>query len=150
MPGAPRHGRREAGFPRAVELMVRTRAGGGNIDAACCEACGKHLGRYGGEVRRRLAQDQDGPGNLVAGGVENAALLCGSRYDGCRKRAGDRDPVMEAAGWFIRAGNDPRYVPVMRVRPDGTLPRTADGGLVPEWLTGDGRRTTEPPAQAAA
>jgi hypothetical protein len=40
-------------------------------------------------------------------------------------------------GWLVASWKDPALMPLLTWR--------ADGGLLPEWLTADGRRATEPP-----
>ena len=119
----PARRRRETGFPAAVRVMTRVRAGRGDADQALCEACGKFLGRYRGEVQHRLARKAGGSRSPVVNGISNAALLCGNRYEGCHKLAEDRDPDMGKRGFWIRDGNgpehDPRLVPVMVMSPGG-------------------------------
>ncbi len=141
----PRPARRETGFPRAVKLLIRTRAGGGDPEQAVCECCGKWLGRSGGEVQHRLARKMGGSRNPVVNGVTNGVLLCGNRYEDCHKRCEDRDPAMEAAGFWIRDGkgpdHDPRLVPL--------LVRTSTGEIAPCWLTEDGGKAWERPEMAA-
>jgi len=140
-PVRPQRARRETGFPRAVKLLARTRAGGGDPDRALCECCGKWLGRYGGEIQHRLARGIGGSRSPVVNGICNAAVLCRP----CHALAESRDPEMKAAGWYIEHGkgpeHDPRLVPVKS--------RSSDGWLVAGWLTADGRRVTECPEAAA-
>lgn len=132
---------RETGFPAAVKLAVRKRAGLGEVDEARCEACGRHLGRYGGEIQHRLARGAGGSRSTVVNGLANAALLDRD----CHSKAEARDEGMRLAGWWIRSGNgpghDPRFVPV-------TL-ASATGERVTVWLAEDGGYAHEPPAAAA-
>lgn len=146
VPVRPRPARRETGFPRAVKLLARTRAGGGDIDRAACECCGKWLGRYGGEIQHRIARGSGGSRSTVINGIANAVLLCGNRYVGCHGRCENRDPEMKADGFYIPGGtgpgHDPRLVPLVTRREDGTP--------LSEWLTADGRRVDEDPGKTAA
>ena len=142
VPVRPRPARRETGFPRAVKLLARTRAGGGDIDRAACECCGKWLGRYGGEIQHRIARGAGGSRSAVVNGIANAALLCLE----CHRKAESRDDGMRAGGWWIQGGKgpacDPRFVPV--------ISRTAGGSAYASWFTEDGRRTDEAPEGVAA
>jgi hypothetical protein len=140
--------RRDTGFPPQVKLLARTRAGGGDIDQAACEACGRWLGRYGGQIQHRLARGAGGSKDPVVNGIANAALLCGTPLDKrtCHGKAESRDPEMEAKGWWIESGNgpehDPRHVPVML--------QSAAGSGVTVWLGEDGKYLTEAPKELAA
>lgn len=135
--------RRAAGFPGAVQLACRTRAGQGDARAAACEACGKPLGLYGGEVRPRLAYDTGACAPRVLSGPANGVLLCGSvvPLSGCRARAWAMDPEMEARGFRIRPGSgpehDPQRVPVL-------LASLAGPGIT-AWLRPDGTYSYEDP-----
>lgn len=145
-PVTPRRSRPETGFPRAVKLLARTRAGGGDPEQAVCECCGKWLGLYGGQIQHRIARGIGGSKSRVINGITNAAVLCGNRYEGCNQKAEDREQAMKDAGWYIPDGkgpeHDPRLVPVISRRDDLWLP--------PEWFTEDGRRVTEAPGAEAA
>jgi hypothetical protein len=126
---------RETGFPHRVKLLTRVRAGRGNADNAVCECCGRWLGHYGGEVcKRRVARGLSD--------ITNAVLLCENRHEGCRQKGEDRDPEMEAKGFFIRDGNmsehDPRYVPV----------RLWDGSV--RWLGTGGSYLSRQPTWSAS
>jgi 5-methylcytosine-specific restriction enzyme A len=138
----PRRSRPETGFPRAVKLLARTRAGNGDPEEARCECCGKWLGRIGGEIQHRVARGYGGSRSPVINGICNAVLLCGNRYEGCHGKAEDRKPEMKDGGFYIPdgkgPGHDPRLVP-LRVRgEDGTV-------LAERWLTADGQWTTQDP-----
>jgi hypothetical protein len=136
------------GFPDEVQLACRTRAGLGEIGSAQCEACGKWLGRYFGEVRYRAPRGIAGRQAPGDENISNAVLLCGSAFDsfGCSGLAEDRDPGMEARGFWIRPGDgpehDPRYLPVR-------LPG-ARGPLITVWLSGTGGYSTDEPPGATA
>lgn len=126
--------RRDTGFPRAVKLATRRRAGGGDITAACCEACRTWLGAHGGDIQHRLARGMGGSTSRVINGLANALLLCRS----CHQRCEARDPEMETGGFWIRSGNgpdhDPRFVPVLLglVRGGGTRVWLSEtGGYLP-------------------
>jgi hypothetical protein len=146
VPAPVRKPRRETGFPAPVKLAVRVRAGQGDAEQACCESCGRWLGRYGGEVQHRLARKAGGTRSRVINGKANGALLCGNRYEGCHKLAEDRDEDMRRRGWWIRDGrgpdHDPRLVPVEFVSAHG-LKRTV-------WLAEDGSYSEVPRGARAA
>lgn len=103
------------GFSAEVKLLARVRAGSGEASRAVCEACGIHLGRYGGDIQHRLARGSGGCSDEVASSLSNAAVLCRQHH----AQAESRDPHMrdDAAGWWIRHGtgpaSDPRLVPVL-------------------------------------
>lgn len=132
---------RVTGFPPQVRRAIRARAGGGVIEAACCENCGKWLGRAGGEIQHRVARGMGGSRSPVVNGTANGGLLCGNRYEGCHGACEDRNPEMRERGWRIPGGNspehDPRLVPVtlhdgrrVWLGGDGTYLDTAPGGTV--------------------
>ena len=108
------------GFSSRVRKLVRTRAGGGDIHLACCEACCIWLGEYGGQVQHRVARGMGGCSDPVINGLAGAALLCGTSYTGCHgdceARHTPEAKKMEARGFVIRHGKgpefDPRYVPL--------------------------------------
>jgi hypothetical protein len=134
----------DGGFPHRVNVVVRERAGRGDADLAKCEACGRLLGRYGGQVQPRLvSRDQDGGVDPVAGGAANAVLLCGTSFELCLGAcvSGDRD--MESRGFWISdrngPGDDPRRVPLVIPGPPGL-------GLI-VWLTDAGTYDCAPPAR---
>lgn len=122
-----------SGFTSRVRLIVRTRAGQGDPAQARCEACGKRLGRRGGQMQHRDARGIGGTRDRVLNGPANAALLCGTPQSGCHGRCEKRDKRMLAAGWWIPSGNgpdyDPRYALVQLWTPDGPAEK---------WLGEDG------------
>ena len=132
------------GFSPRVRKLVRTRAGNGYPEQACCEACGVWLGGHGGQIQHRLARGSGGSKDPVVGSAANAALMCGTSFAGCHGAAESRDPErgMEARGFVIRHGKgpefDPRFVPLVLL------------GDVRVWLSGDGRYSEDPPAEVAA
>lgn len=140
----PEPRRTDGGLPYRMELLVRERAGQGDADLAKCEACGRLLGRYGGQVQPRLVRAGGDKADPVLNGIANAVLLCGTSFELCLGAclAGDRD--MEARGFWIRDGNgsgdDPRSVPVVIPRPSGL------GVLM--WLTDSGAYSCAPPEGA--
>lgn len=106
------------GFSPRVRKLVRTRAGGGDVTLACCEACGIWLGKHGGQVQHRVARGQGGCKDPVINGLANAALMCGTPQSLCHGDAESRNPEheMEKRGFVIRHGVgpefDPRFVPL--------------------------------------
>jgi hypothetical protein len=133
-----------SGFSPRVRKLVRTRAGNGFPEQACCESCGVWLGEHGGQVQHRVARGSGGCKDPVINGPANAALLCGTAFTGCHGLAESRKPEhrMEARGFVIRHGKgpefDPRHVPLILL------------GDVQVWLSEDGRYLDEPPVEVAA
>jgi hypothetical protein len=141
--------RRMTGFPARVKLAVRTRAGLGDPDDGCCEACGKWCGRlpdgtFLGQIQHRHARKAGGSRDPITNGIANAGLLCGTPDDPrtCHGKCEKRDELMKARGWWIETGNgpehDPRYVQVV-----------LHSSEVPLWLGVDGRYLFEAPEVAA-
>jgi hypothetical protein len=129
------------GFSPRVRKLVRTRAGNGFPEQACCESCGVWLGETGGEHQHRVARGAGGCKDAVINGPANCALMC---YV-CHRRAESRNPryEMEARGFVIRHGKgpefDPRYVPLILL------------GDVEVWLSEtEARYLYEAPIEAAA
>ena len=110
---------RGTGFSMAVQLAVWARAG------SCCEACGIWLARHEGKVGRRRAGAYP-----FCGMVHNACLFCGR----CYLAAEQRDPRMNAAGFWLASKEDPREVPVMLHNVDCRV-----------WLTQAGNYSVTPP-----
>jgi hypothetical protein len=138
----PRHARpKDTGFSQAVKLAVRTRAGHGDADCASCEACGRHLGRHGGQVHHRLNRQMGG--SKLRNGAQNAALLCGTPddYSTCHGKATRLDAHMKAAGWVLESGQDPALESVML--------HSAGSGMT-VWLAGDGSYSLTMPERGAA
>jgi hypothetical protein len=109
---APRRPRADTGFTPKVKLLVRTRAGNGDLDEARCECCGIWLGRYGGQVQHLVARGMGGTSNPVLKTAANAALLCGTAQSGDHGLAESRDREMGAKGFWLPQGTDPRLVPM--------------------------------------
>ncbi|HZR50048.1 MAG TPA: hypothetical protein VFB06_11070 [Streptosporangiaceae bacterium] len=128
------------GFSRAVKILVRQRAGGGDIEQALCEACGVWCGPLLGEIQHIVARGMGGTSLAVLNSPANSGLLCGSAVlrSGCHGAAEKRDPQLEIRGFYIKGGRDPRTVPM-------TL---YDGREV--YRTEDGRYAKKPPVEAAA
>ena len=134
------------GFSPRVRKLVRTRAGGGDLFLACCEACGVWLGEHGGQVQHRVARGQGGCKDPVINGPANAALLCGTSLTGCHGDCEARGTVrakeMHKRGFWIKHGVgpefDPRFVPLVLL------------GDVEQWLSEGGRYLDEPPVEVAA
>jgi hypothetical protein len=125
-------------FSPKVKLLVRKRAGRGDIFEAQCEACPQWLGKHYGEFQHRAARGAGGCKDAVINGPANCALMCPP----CHRRAESRDPAMgsdlhlaeDAAGFWIKHGTepefDPRSVPILLMSPGGS-------GL-PVYLAADG------------
>ena len=133
------------GFSPRVRKLVRTRAGNGYPEQACCESCGIWLGEHGGQLQHRLARGSGGSKDPVVGSAANAVLLCGTPQSLCHGLAESRDPKhgMERRGFVIRHGVgpafDPRYVPLVLL------------GDVRVWLSEtEARYLDEPPIEVAA
>jgi hypothetical protein len=118
----------ETGFSPATRLLCRTRAGNGDIADCACEACGRHLGEYGGEIQHRNARRMGG--SKLRNNIANGAALCADRDgpnplrdDGrsCHRRCEDRDEDMHAEGWWLEYGENPLEVPVMLHGRDGGI-----------------------------
>jgi len=115
------------GFPPSVKRAVRLRSGLGDIHLAACEACGRWLGRYGGQVQHIRARGTGG-GN----GIENAALLCGTPQSGCHGACERRDARYRAMGFWLYSTDEPQ--PIMLY---------GEQGGVTVWLSADGRYVAE-------
>ncbi len=134
------------GFSPRVRKLVRTRAGNGYPEQACCEACGVWLGEHGGQVQHRVARGQGGCKDPVINGPANAALLCGTAFTGCHgdceARHTPEAKEMRRRGFWIEHGTtrefDPRFVKVILL------------GDVEQWLSEDGRYLDEAPEGALA
>lgn len=134
------------GFSPRVKRLVRTRAGSGDPYDATCECCGTRLGERGGQIQHRLARGSGGSKDPVINGPANAALLCGTSFNGCHglceARSGAAAREMNRRGFWIKHGTtlefDPRHVPVILF------------GDVKRWLSTDGRYLDYPPQDVAA
>ena len=129
-----RRTRRDTGFSPKVKLQARTRAGNGDPDEARCEATGVWLGRYGGEIQHRDARGMGGTSNPVTNSIVNAVLLSKEAH----RLAESRDAHMNAMGFWLRNGQDPRTEPI----------RLHGGGTA--WLAPDGRYLFEAPKGSVA
>lgn len=117
-------------FSRTVKLAVRKRAGNGTIEDAMCEACGKGLGRHGGQVQHIVGRGMGGCTDAVINGCANAALLCGTPFDGCHGLATAFDAGIGERGFWLPQGTDPRLVPMRLASEHGsgiTVWRAEDG-----------------------
>lgn len=138
IPPRRRRARTDTGFPPAVKLAVRARAGGGDPERAACEACAFHVGRYGGEIQHRVARGRGGTRRPVINTIVNAALLCSH----CHRLAESRDADMYGAGWWLKSWQDPACEPVL------LNSETRSGMLA--WLAPDGTYSYTPPEGWAA
>ena len=128
---------RDTGFPARVKLLVRARAGAGEIDDAACESCRRWLGRYGGQVQHIVARGAGGTSNTVLATVVNAALLCGTPGDKktCHGLTESRDLRMQARGFWLPRGTDPRLAP-MTLHTGAEVWRSEAGGYLFEAPAG--------------
>jgi hypothetical protein len=119
-------------FTPKVKLLVRKRAGRGDIFEALCEACGGWLGEKGGEFQHIVARGMGGCRLVAVNSCAGAALLCGCAAlgTGCHGLAEARDPHMREMGFWLPQGTDPRLEPMM-------LHGAGGGGLV-VWRAQDG------------
>lgn len=129
--------RRETGFTYAQRMAVRKRAGNGDIDDAACEACGRWLGRYGGQVHHRCNRGTGG--SRTRNRLSNAALVCGTPYDLCHGKCTALDEEMRAEGFVLNSGQDPLMHPILH--------HGRNGGVT-AWLTDAGTYIFEAPAGA--
>jgi hypothetical protein len=131
-------GRPATGFPLRVKLLVRARAGFGETGDAMCEACGRHLGRLGGQVHHVAGRGMGGCTLAVINGPANAALLCGTPLTGCHGLATAFDAGIGRRGFWLKHAADPR------------LHKMVLHSGVDAWRTEDGRyRYTDPRREAA-
>ena len=133
-------------FSAAVKLQCRKRAGRGDVEDAQCEACAVWLGLYGGQVQHRLARGSGGSSLPIVRSIQNAALLCGTPFEGCHgKCEKDRSERMRAAGFWLKHGDGwPDEVPIL------LNCEVESGSGITVWLTVDGEYSTEPPMGGAA
>ena len=103
---------RYTGFSPAIKVMIRVRAGNGDVKDACCEACGRWLGRHGGQIQHRKARKAGGTSQAVISSVVNGGLLCGTPFTGCHGQCERRDQDMHDRGWWLEAWQDPVTDPV--------------------------------------
>ena len=108
----------DTGFSPGVKLDTRTRAGNGDPEQACCEACAIWLGLYGGQVQHIVARLAGGRGPKAPWWINhivNAALLCGTPFTGDHGRCEKRDPAMgeDGMGFWLPSTADPSVTPFM-------------------------------------
>jgi len=99
---APARARSSGEFTPAVRLLIRTRAGNGDPSQARCEACGMFLGERGGQFQHIYARGAGGCALWLFRSAANGTLLHGTSYTGCHGLCEDRDPRMEAMGFWRR------------------------------------------------
>jgi hypothetical protein len=119
-------------FTDAVKLLIRKRAGRGDVFDACCESCGVWLGEKGGEYSHRDARGMGGSRDPVVNGPAGGTLACGSGAlrTGCHGRCENRDRHMNEMGFWLENGQDPLAEPIML--------HGAGGSGVTLWLAADG------------
>ena len=127
---------RETGFPPAVRLAVRTRAGDGDPAQARCECHGIFLGLHGGEIQHIIARGMGGTSSAVINFVVNAALMCSPGH----RLAETRDREMYERGFWRHSWEAPGAAPLVLGTPDGGFTR---------WLTTDGGYSATAPGEAA-
>jgi hypothetical protein len=129
-------GHHEAEFSPLVRLMIRTRAGHGSIENACCEACLIWLGEHGGQIQHIKARGAGGSRDPELGSPAGGALLCGTSETGCHGMCEARDPGMYAAGFWVK------FAEVLGAKPVRVGWRTGTWTL--RWLLADGSYGDEP------
>lgn len=125
------------GFPPAVRLLIRTRAGNGDPDQARCECCGRWLGRTGGQCHHRLGRQAGG--SRLRNKPSNGLLACGTPFTGCHGEATAFRPHTKAKGFVLNSGQDPALVPVR-----------LHGGARRVWLDDEGGYLLAAPQGVAA
>ena len=137
-----RRTRRSAGeFSAQVRLDVRTRAGRGDPEQACCEACAVWLGAHGGQIQHRLGRKMGGSKRPVIRSAANAALLCGTPQSGCHGLCESRDPAYHAGGFWLDEGQDPAVEPILLA---------SDFGVLTVWLAPEGWYLSQAPEAVAS
>jgi hypothetical protein len=135
---------KNTGFSEKVKLAVRKRAGNGDPDQACCEACGIWLGCHGGQVQHIVARLMGGRGRKAPWWFQtaaNGALLCGTPQTGDHGLCEVRDPQMGAMGFWLPSSANALTVPMML--------HGAQGGVL-VWRSADGRYLLRAPEGAEA
>lgn len=128
----PNPGRSRNQHPRDTGPDATTRAAVYAREGMQCAACGVALGDGAWKSIQHRVRRQVG-GN----GLPNLVLLCGSATSpGCHRKAEDRIDEMHAAGFWLRADENPAEVPILLAG--------ADGGIK-VWLTADGGYSTAAP-----
>jgi hypothetical protein len=138
VPVLPPPRRPATGFSARVKLLVRVRAGMGDANDACCEACGHPLGRDNGQVHHIINRGMGGCTDAVLNSPVGATLLCGDPFTGCHGLATEFDAGIGARGFWLKHSADLRLEPM-------TL---HSGTRV--WRSEDGRYLFEPPEVRAA
>lgn len=123
-------------FTPKVKLLVRKRAGRGDVADACCEGCGVWLGEKGGQVHHRAGRGSGGCRDEVVNSCANALLLCGDPFTGCHGAATRFELHLrdDAAGFWIRHGTTPEFDP----RNVGVMLHALGAGEITLWLAADG------------
>lgn len=98
------------GFPPAMRMVIRTRAGHGDPENAVCECCGRWLGRYGGQCHHRLGRQSGG--SRRRNRLSNALLACGTPFTLCHGEATAFRQHMKDKGFVLNSGQDPAAVAV--------------------------------------
>lgn len=140
---AGRKAPRDTGFPAAVRLLIRTRAGNGDPQNARCEACGVWLGEHGGQIQHIYARGAGGSAGRLYRSAANGCLLCGTSATGCHGLCENRDPHMFEKGFWRRRNGQEQ---------PGGYPVTlhGHGGGTIAWLTPGGRYAAAAPGEGAA
>lgn len=115
-----RHPAEHLGFSDEVKLLTRIRAGNGSVRKALCEACGIWLGSRAGQVQHIIGRGMGGCTDAVINSLANAALLCGTPFEGCHGLATAFDEEMGARGFWLKRGTDPRLASMMLAGESGT------------------------------
>jgi hypothetical protein len=150
---ATRAPHRDTGFSAATQLDLRTRAGNGDPEEACCEACGIWLGLHGGQCQHLVPRFMGGRGPKAPWWINhlvNGALLCGTVYTGDHALAESRSGYMRDLGFWLVAKSDPLWNPSLE---SFRLYGRTQGGLLggtEVWRTISGGYSFEQPERVSA
>jgi 5-methylcytosine-specific restriction endonuclease McrA len=128
---------RDTGPSAQTRAMVYAR------DLGCCAGCGKAVKDIPHSIQHRVARGMGGTSRPEANSFENLVVLCGDATTpgGCHLKAEERDDEMHDRGLWLESWERPDLVAVAYATPYGHDEF---------WLTDDGARTAEPPAEVAA
>jgi hypothetical protein len=139
----------ETGFTAAQRLAIRTRAGNGSAEDACCEICGVWCGRYGGQVHHR--QNRQAGGSRRRSALSNGVLAHGTPETGCHGKCttgtGKVMAEMKAAGFVLLSSADPRAESILLAGRDGGIQVWLDDDA--HYVDAQGGILSGPPREVA-